>query len=163
MKHEFWSCDVVFMKTIAKLNILRFNQSHFSAELHCKMLMVNLDQLQSRGPATPCRNAFILCRNTGHPQYLQPSALLQFAIIFTGIHTSAFGLGTMVYIGLEFGSWFEIPWDSPCYQVHFWICVNIFVNIQIFLGCARSEPSSTNHFHLLPNVFCLHELSGNYN
>ena len=28
----------------------------------------------------------------------------------------AFGLGTMVYIGLEFGSWFEIPWDSPCYQ-----------------------------------------------
>ena len=83
--------------------------------------------------------------------------------IFTGIHTSAFGLGTMVYIGLEFGSWFEIPWDSPCYQVHFRICVNIFVNIQIFLGCARSEPSSTNHFHLLPNVFCLHELSGNYN
>ena len=43
----------------------------------------------------------------------------------------------------------------------FWICVNIFLNIQIFLGCARSEPSSTNHFHLLPNVFCLHELSGN--
>ena len=92
-------------------------QIHFSAELHCKMLMVNLDQLQSRGPATPCRNAFILCRNIGRPRYLQPSALLQFAIIFTGIHTSAFGLGTMVYIGLEFGSWFEIPWDSPCYQV----------------------------------------------
>lgn len=22
----------------------------------------------------------------------------------------------MVYVGLEFGSWFEIPWDSPCYQ-----------------------------------------------
>ena len=22
----------------------------------------------------------------------------------------------MVYIGLEFGSWFEVPWDSPCYQ-----------------------------------------------
>ena len=118
MKHEFWWCGVVIMKTIAKLNILRFNQSHFSAELHCKMLMVNLDQLQSRGPATPCRNAFILCKNIGPPQYLQPSALLQFAIIFTGIHTSAFGLGTMVYIGLEFGSWFEIPWDSPCYQVH---------------------------------------------
>ena len=32
---------------------------------------------------------------------------------------SAFGLGTMVYVGLEFGSWFEIPWDSPCYQVSF--------------------------------------------
>ena len=23
----------------------------------------------------------------------------------------------MVYIGLEFGSWFEVPWNSPCYQV----------------------------------------------
>ena len=22
----------------------------------------------------------------------------------------------MVYIGLEFGSWFEVPWNSPCYQ-----------------------------------------------
>ena len=32
------------------------------------------------------------------------------------VNFSAFGLGTMVYIGLEFGSWFEVPWDSPCYQ-----------------------------------------------
>ena len=37
-------------------------------------------------------------------------------IIFM-LYFTAFGLGTMVYIGLEFGSWFEIPWDSPCYQV----------------------------------------------
>jgi len=35
---------------------------------------------------------------------------------FLRIGGLAFGLGTMVYIGLEFGSWFEIPWDSPCYQ-----------------------------------------------
>ena len=30
---------------------------------------------------------------------------------------SAFGLGTMIYNGLELGSFFEIPWTSPCYQV----------------------------------------------
>ena len=39
------------------------------------------------------------------------------AVLFINFLFSAFGLGTMVYIGLEFGSWFEIPWDSPCYQV----------------------------------------------
>jgi hypothetical protein len=32
-------------------------------------------------------------------------------------NNAGFGLGSMVYIGIEFGSWFEIPWDSPCYQV----------------------------------------------
>jgi hypothetical protein len=30
---------------------------------------------------------------------------------------SAFGLGTMIYNGLELGTFFEIPWNSPCYQV----------------------------------------------
>jgi Otopetrin len=30
---------------------------------------------------------------------------------------SAFGLGTMIYNGLEFGSWFEIPVYSACYSV----------------------------------------------
>ena len=30
---------------------------------------------------------------------------------------SAFGLGTMIYNGMELGSFFEIPWNSPCYQV----------------------------------------------
>ncbi|XP_040571544.1 uncharacterized protein [Lepeophtheirus salmonis] len=29
----------------------------------------------------------------------------------------AFGLGTMIYNGLELGIFFEIPWNSPCYQV----------------------------------------------
>nr|GBM70153.1 hypothetical protein AVEN_236017-1 [Araneus ventricosus]GBM70203.1 hypothetical protein AVEN_62767-1 [Araneus ventricosus] len=29
----------------------------------------------------------------------------------------AFGLGTMVYNGLEFGSFFEIPSSSPCYSI----------------------------------------------
>ena len=28
-----------------------------------------------------------------------------------------FGLGTMIYNGLELGTFFEIPWNSPCYQV----------------------------------------------
>ena len=31
--------------------------------------------------------------------------------------TSAFGLGTMIYNGMELGTFFEIPWTSPCYQV----------------------------------------------
>ena len=30
---------------------------------------------------------------------------------------AAFGLGTMIYNGLELGTFFEIPWNSPCYQV----------------------------------------------
>ena len=29
----------------------------------------------------------------------------------------AFGLGSMIYNGMELGSFFEIPWNSPCYQV----------------------------------------------
>lgn len=29
----------------------------------------------------------------------------------------AFGLGTMVYNGLEFGTFFEVPPTSPCYQI----------------------------------------------
>lgn len=29
----------------------------------------------------------------------------------------AFGLGTMIYVGLELGSFFEIPFDSPCHQI----------------------------------------------
>lgn len=30
---------------------------------------------------------------------------------------SAFGLGSMIYIGLEFGSFFEIPLGSPCHEI----------------------------------------------
>ena len=30
---------------------------------------------------------------------------------------AAFGLGTMIYNGMELGTFFEIPWTSPCYQV----------------------------------------------
>lgn len=30
---------------------------------------------------------------------------------------AAFGLATMIYNGLEFGVFFEIPFSSPCYQV----------------------------------------------
>lgn len=29
----------------------------------------------------------------------------------------AFGLGTMIYNGLEFGAFFEIPFTSPCYMI----------------------------------------------
>lgn len=31
--------------------------------------------------------------------------------------SSAFGLGTMIYTGLELGSFFEIPFTSPCHQI----------------------------------------------
>lgn len=30
---------------------------------------------------------------------------------------TAFGLGTMIYTGLEIGSFFEIPFDSPCHEI----------------------------------------------
>ncbi|OAD61246.1 Otopetrin-2 [Eufriesea mexicana] len=36
---------------------------------------------------------------------------------FLRIGTIAFGLGTMVYNGLEFGTFFEVPPTSPCYQI----------------------------------------------
>ncbi|XP_076619249.1 proton channel otopetrin-like a isoform X3 [Colletes latitarsis] len=36
---------------------------------------------------------------------------------FLRIGAIAFGLGTMVYNGLEFGTFFEVPPTSPCYQI----------------------------------------------
>ncbi|XP_059489984.1 proton channel OtopLc isoform X2 [Neocloeon triangulifer] len=36
---------------------------------------------------------------------------------FLRVGAIAFGLGTMIYNGLEFGSWFEIPQYSDCYSV----------------------------------------------
>ena len=36
---------------------------------------------------------------------------------FISFRFSAFGLGTMIYNGLEFGVFFEIPLDSPCHQI----------------------------------------------
>ncbi|XP_069954776.1 proton channel OtopLc isoform X5 [Cherax quadricarinatus] len=36
---------------------------------------------------------------------------------FLRIGAIAFGLGTMIYNGLEFGVFFEIPITSPCYQI----------------------------------------------
>ncbi|EZA50599.1 Otopetrin-2 [Ooceraea biroi] len=36
---------------------------------------------------------------------------------FLRIGAIAFGLGTMVYNGLEFGAFFEVPPTSPCYQI----------------------------------------------
>ncbi|XP_022236618.1 otopetrin-1-like [Limulus polyphemus] len=37
--------------------------------------------------------------------------------LFLRIGAIAFGLGTMVYNGLEFGQFFEIPHTSPCYSI----------------------------------------------
>ena len=39
------------------------------------------------------------------------------ASIFLRIGGIVFGLGVMVYNGLEFGAYFEIPYKSPCYSV----------------------------------------------
>lgn len=33
------------------------------------------------------------------------------------VFLSAFGLGTMIYNGLEFGTFFELPLESPCYLI----------------------------------------------
>lgn len=39
------------------------------------------------------------------------------ASIFLRIGGIVFGLGVMVYNGLEFGAYFEIPYTSPCYSI----------------------------------------------
>ncbi|CAH1390023.1 unnamed protein product [Nezara viridula] len=36
---------------------------------------------------------------------------------FLRVGAIAFGLATMIYNGLEFGAFFEIPFTSPCYQI----------------------------------------------
>ncbi|KAK9509148.1 hypothetical protein O3M35_006529 [Rhynocoris fuscipes] len=36
---------------------------------------------------------------------------------FLRVGAIAFGLATMIYNGLEFGAFFEIPFNSPCYQI----------------------------------------------
>ncbi|XP_046394982.1 uncharacterized protein LOC124162480 isoform X3 [Ischnura elegans] len=36
---------------------------------------------------------------------------------FLRVGAIAFGLGTMIYNGLEFGAFFELPMESPCYQI----------------------------------------------
>ena len=51
--------------------------------------------------------------------YIRESARSEFHAIINAIfiNFTAFGLGTMIYNGLELGTFFEIPWNSPCYQV----------------------------------------------
>lgn len=49
--------------------------------------------------------------NFGHMEVPFQKIILYF-IFFT-----AFGLGTMIYNGLEFGTFFELPFESPCYLI----------------------------------------------
>lgn len=71
-----------------------------------------------------------------------------FPVLLSSSPRLAFGLGAMIYIGLEFGSFFEIPFDSPCH--HILIGVNpllqmIFTFMQmyfIFMN-ARVSPFSS--------------------
>ncbi|XP_022252147.1 otopetrin-1-like, partial [Limulus polyphemus] len=73
--------------------------------------------------------------------------------LFLRIGAIAFGLGTMIYNGLEFGKFFEVPVSSPCYSVllgvnpvfqmiftffqMYFIFVNCRLNIQKFKTVAR--------------------------
>ncbi|KAL5276843.1 OTOP3 family protein [Megaselia abdita] len=49
-------------------------------------------------------------RKTTHNDLGQGSFFLRVGAI-------AFGLGSMIYVGLEIGSFFEIPFDSPCHHI----------------------------------------------
>ena len=59
--------------------------------------------------------------NTGLHRTVPKIIITEFINMFQFIHKkfifAAFGLGTMIYNGLELGTFFEIPWNSPCYQV----------------------------------------------
>ncbi|XP_076362776.1 proton channel OtopLc-like isoform X4 [Tachypleus tridentatus] len=73
--------------------------------------------------------------------------------LFLRIGAIAFGLGTMIYSGLEFGKFFELPVSSPCYSVllgvnpifqmiftffqMYFIFLNARLNIQKFKTVAR--------------------------
>lgn len=76
---------------------------------------------------------------------------------FLRIGAIAFGLGTMIYNGLEFGVFFEIPITSPCYQIlrgvnpllqlvftfmqMYFIFMNARLNIHKFKFLARDRKS----------------------
>lgn len=71
----------------------------------------------------------------------------------------AFGLGAMIYIGLEFGSFFEIPFDSPCH--HILIGVNpllqmIFSFMQMYFIFLNARVSS---IQTVFTVLCLQNIN----
>ncbi|ALC48307.1 CG42492 [Drosophila busckii] len=71
---------------------------------------------------------------------------------FLRVGAIAFGLGAMIYIGLEFGSFFEIPFDSPCH--HILIGVNpllqmIFTFMQMYFIFMNARPMTTYNILLL--------------
>uniref|UniRef100_A0AAG5DNY0 Otopetrin n=1 Tax=Anopheles atroparvus TaxID=41427 RepID=A0AAG5DNY0_ANOAO len=89
-------------------------------------------------PASPARRCSLRSENKGHGSVghsraqettPDPEAALSprfkrkttqdpaHGSFFLRVGAIAFGLGTMIYTGLEFGSFFEIPFTSPCHQI----------------------------------------------
>ncbi|XP_034651249.1 proton channel OtopLc isoform X8 [Drosophila subobscura] len=88
---------------------------------------------------------------------------------FLRVGAIAFGLGAMIYIGLEFGSFFEIPFDSPCH--HILIGVNpllqmIFTFMQmyfIFMNARTRPPFQLNihRFKVIARFGLMHVVATN--
>ncbi|XP_018899410.1 proton channel OtopLc isoform X2 [Bemisia tabaci] len=68
------------------------------------------DSVQVYEPSPPIVANFGRKRKTTHSSQSHGSFFLRVGAI-------AFGLGTMIYSGLEFGVFFETPFNSPCYQI----------------------------------------------
>uniref|UniRef100_A0A182MZX6 Otopetrin n=1 Tax=Anopheles dirus TaxID=7168 RepID=A0A182MZX6_9DIPT len=82
-------------------------------------------------PATPSGSSFSTPAKARASQESQPNAEAAMSprfkrkttqdpahgSFFLRVGAIAFGLGTMIYTGLEFGSFFEIPFTSPCHQI----------------------------------------------
>ncbi|XP_074597257.1 proton channel otopetrin-like a isoform X2 [Brevipalpus obovatus] len=83
--------------------------------------------------------------------------------IFLRIGAVAFGLGTMIYNGLEFGSYFEIPHSSPCYSLL--LAVNPFLQAaftfaQMYFIFTYSR-LSINKFKLVARLGLMHLVGTN--
>ncbi|CAB3225044.1 unnamed protein product [Arctia plantaginis] len=65
----------------------------------------DIEELEAGPVARPARR-----RKTSQNDHSHGSFFLRIGAI-------AFGLGTMIYNGLEFGTFFELPLDSPCYLI----------------------------------------------
>lgn len=70
------------------------------------------------------------------------------------IFTTAFGLGTMIYNGLEFGTFFELPLTSPCYLILKGVnpvLQMVFTFMQMYFIFMNSRVSLI--FKLIDNIF----------
>ncbi|XP_064291982.1 LOW QUALITY PROTEIN: proton channel OtopLc-like [Plodia interpunctella] len=75
------------------------------AQLYAPEQQQDIVELESGPVARPVRR-----RKTSQNDHSHGSFFLRIGAI-------AFGLGTMIYNGLEFGTFFELPLESPCYLI----------------------------------------------